>query len=92
MRAGAVPGACKGALWVQHVQGHTIASRQQAVHALAGRTALSNMQQQQQQPAPHLHGFAQALLADAAQADELEAVGGGQQVLRHRHLQLGALG
>ena len=39
----------------------------------------------------HLDSVAQTLLADAAQADELVAVGGGQQVLRHCHLQLEAL-
>ena len=41
--------------------------------------------------AAHLHGLTQAALADAAQARQLEAVGRHQQVLRHRHLQVGAL-
>ena len=39
----------------------------------------------------HLDGLAQAALADAAQAAELEAVGRHQQVLRHGHVQVGAL-
>jgi hypothetical protein len=39
----------------------------------------------------HLDGLAQAALADATQAAELEAVGCHQQVLRHGHVQVGAL-
>ena len=36
----------------------------------------------------HLDSLAQAALADAAQAAELEAVGRHQQVLRHGHIQV----
>ena len=39
----------------------------------------------------HLDSLAQAALADAAQAAELEAVGRHQQVLRHGHIQIGTL-
>ncbi len=37
------------------------------------------------------HRLAQAALADAAQARKLEAVRRHQQVLRHRHVQVGAV-
>lgn len=40
---------------------------------------------------PHLYSLAQAALADAAQAAELVAVGGHQQVLRHGDIQIGTL-
>jgi hypothetical protein len=39
----------------------------------------------------HLNSLAQAALADAAQAAELETVSCHQQVLRHGHVQVGAL-